>query len=80
MAIGSHIQLFDWNGVANILTQPHFEDLQHIRIDIYTYFERGEKRDQQATEAFIRESGFSIFDARNILDIEFCDEIAGTFY
>lgn len=79
MAVGSHIRLFDWSGVADILAQPHFEDLQRIHITIHLYFERGEE-DQRATEAFIRESEFSVFNTRNILDIEFSDEIAGTFY
>lgn len=80
IAMGSHIQLFDWNGVADILTQHHFEDLEQIHIAIHTYLERAEKVDEQASEAVIRESRFSVFDARNILDIEFCDDIAGTVY
>jgi len=74
------MQIFDWNGVADILAQPQFKDLGQIRIAIHTYLERGEGEDQDAIEAFIRASGFSVFDARRILDIEFCDEIEGIHY
>jgi hypothetical protein len=74
------MQLFDWDGVANILAQPPFEDLQQIRIAIHIYSDHYDEDDQESTEAFIRGSGFSVFNVRKILDIEFCDEIEGTYY
>jgi hypothetical protein len=75
---GSHIGIFDWQGVANILIQRHFGDLQKIQINIH--LARDEDDGRRKAEAIIRESTFSIFDARHILSVEFCGEIVDTYY
>jgi hypothetical protein len=75
---GSHIGIFDWQGVANILTRPQFGDLQQIRIIIH--LARDEDDGRRRAEAIIRESAFSIFDARRILNIEFRGDIVGIYY
>jgi len=74
----SHIGIFDWQRLANILTQHQFDDLQQIRVIIH--LSRDGYNGRQRAEAIIRESTFSIFGARRILSVEFQDEIAGTYY
>ena len=75
---GSHIGIFDWQSVADILTQHQFDDLQQIRITIHITHDEDDGR--RRAEAIIRESAFSIFDARRILNVEFRGEIVGTYY
>jgi hypothetical protein len=75
---GSHLEIFDWKGIANILTQPQFDDLQHILIIIH--IDRDDDDGRRKAEAVIKEGALSIFDSGRILDIEFRDEITGTYY
>lgn len=73
---GSHVDIFDWKSVADILARSNFDDLRLIRIIIH--LDHGD--DQMKTETFIREHAFFMFDARGILDVEFRNEIEGTYY
>lgn len=78
VARGAHANLFDYKRITDILTQPHFGDLKQVRVSIHTHSALGERDDRAETEMEIRQGCFSVFDFRDILDIEFTDEIEGT--
>jgi hypothetical protein len=75
---GSHIEFFDWQGVADILTQHQFGDLQQIQIIIHVSQDEDDGR--RRAEAIIKEGAFSTFHARRMLSVEFRGEIEGIYY
>ena len=77
VARGAHANLFDYERITDILTQPHFMDLKQVRVGIYTHSALGAQDDRAETEMGIRQGCFSVFHWRDILDIEFTDEIEG---
>ena len=78
VARGAHANLFDYERITDILTQPHFKDLEQVRVSIYTHSALGKQDDHAETEMGIRRGFFSVFERRDILDVEFTDEIEGT--
>lgn len=70
--------LFDCDRIADILAEPHFGDLEQVRFGLHIHSASGDIDDQMETEAVIRGSRLSVFDARGVLEIDFTDEIEGT--
>lgn len=77
IARGAHANLFNYERITDILTQPHFADLKQVRVSIHTHSAQGVGDDCAETDRRIRQGFFSVFDRRNMLDIEFTDKIEG---